>query len=204
MSDSVPLDPQTILSAYARGFFPMAGRDGRIGWYTADPRGVIPLDTFHVPHTLRPLVNRTAEVGGFEVRINFDFPAIMRACGRDRDDGTWINEELVCAYTALHKLGFAHSLEAWKDGKLAGGLYGVSLGGAFFGESMFHRVRDASKVALVHLVNRLKTRGYELLDTQATTPHLEKFGCVEIPAKQYLVKLRAALKKECWFAENAE
>ena len=181
-------------------FFPWrAGTGGSDG-----PRGVIPLDTFHVPHTLRPLVNRTAEVGGFEVRINFDFPAIMRACGRDRDDGTWINEELVCAYTALHKLGFAHSLEAWKDGKLAGGLYGVSLGGAFFGESMFHRVRDASKVALVHLVNRLKTRGYELLDTQATTPHLEKFGCVEIPAKQYLVKLRAALKKECWFAENAE
>ncbi|MGA3065740.1 MAG: leucyl/phenylalanyl-tRNA--protein transferase [Tepidisphaeraceae bacterium] len=200
MATSVSLDPQTLLSAYTRGFFPMAGRDGRVGWYTADPRGVIPLDSFHVPGTLRALVAKTPERGGFEIRINFDFSGTMRACACDRSDGTWINEALISAYTELHQLGFAHSVEAWKDGELAGGLYGVSLGGAFFGESMFHRVRDASKVALVHLVRRLQSRGYELLDSQATTPHLQRFGCLDIPAKQYLQRLRWALKKECDFA----
>jgi len=199
MSNTVPLDPQTLLSAYAQGFFPMAGRDGRVGWYTADPRGVIPLDSFHIPHTLRPLLSKPPGKGGFDIRINFDFPATMRACAQNRDDGTWINESLIHAYTGLHELGFAHSVEAWKEGKLAGGLYGVSLGGAFFGESMFHRVRDASKVCLVHLVRRLQSHGYDLLDTQATTPHLQKFGCIDVPARQYLIRLRAALKKECSF-----
>src|ERR1700677_5084362 len=151
----VSLDPRTLLSAYAQGLFPMANRAGRIQWYTAEPRGIIPLDKFHVPGTLKSLLKKSPEEGGFEVRFNFDFETTMRACKQEHPDGTWINDELIAAYVRLHELGCAHSVESWKDGKLAGGLYGVSLGGAFFGESMFHRVRDASKVALVRLVERL-------------------------------------------------
>ena len=188
------LDPETLLSAYAQGVFPMADRDGTIRLYTADPRGIIPLDAFHVPHTLAQLVRKPAERGGFEVRINYDFEATMRGCMEGRREGSWINPELIRAYSRLYDLGYAHSVETWRDGKLAGGLYGVSLGAAFFGESMFHRQRDASKVALVHLVNRLRERQFELLDTQATTPHLRTFGCVEIPAREYLVRLRRALR----------
>jgi len=192
-SRHLSLDPETLLSAYAQGVFPMADRDGRIRWYTADPRGVIPLDAFHVPGTLRQLVKKAPEQGGFEVRINYDFETVIRSCGHGRDGGTWINEELVAAYVALHKLGFAHSVECYQKGELAGGLYGVSLGAAFFGESMFHRVRDASKVALVHLVRRLNEREFTLLDTQATTEHLRRFGCIDIPAAHYLVSLKIAI-----------
>ena len=194
------LDPETLLSAYAQGVFPMADRDGSIRLYTADPRGILPLDAFHVPQTLRQLVRRPPERGGFEVRINSDFEATMQGCKAGRTDGSWINSELVKAYCRLHDLGYAHSVEAWRDGKLAGGLYGVSLGAAFFGESMFHRERDASKVALVHLVNRLRERQFELLDTQATTPHLKRFGCIDIPAREYLVRLRKALATQREFA----
>src|SRR3954470_7915042 len=197
---SFPLDPQTLLSAYAQGVFPMADRDGTIRLYTADPRGVLPLDAFHVPHTLRQLVRKPPERGGFEVRINYDFEATMRGCMAGRPDGSWINPQLIRAYVRLHDLGFAHSVECWRDGKLAGGLYGVSLGGAFFGESMFHVRPNASKVALVHLVDRLRERGYELLDTQASTSHLRQFGCIEMPAGEYLKKLRRALGKKCDFA----
>ena len=188
------LDPETLLSAYAQGVFPMADRDGKIRLYTADPRGIIPLDAFHVPQTLRQLVRKPPDKGGFELRINYDFEATMRACMANRPEGSWINSELIRAYTRLHDLGYAHSVEAWRDGKLAGGLYGVSLGAAFFGESMFHRERDASKVALVHLVGRLLEREFELLDTQATTPHLRRFGCVDIPAREYLLRLRRAME----------
>jgi leucyl/phenylalanyl-tRNA---protein transferase len=188
---SVPLDPETLLSAYAQGAFPMADRDGVIRWYTADPRGIFPLEQFHVPQTLR----QTVRQGKFELRINHDFEATMRGCMQERDaDGTWINGELIAAYVRLHQLGFAHSVECWRGGELAGGLYGVSLGGAFFGESMFHRERDASKVALVHLVARLRERGYELLDTQASTPHLRQFGCIDLPSGEYLRLLRRALR----------
>src|SRR4051812_4595557 len=197
--DRFRLDPESLLSAYAQGVFPMADRDGRIRLYTADPRGVIPLDAFHVPHTLAQLVKKAPERGGFEVRINYDFEATMRACMQGRPDGSWINGELIHAYCRLHDLGYAHSVEAWRDGELAGGLYGVSLGAAFFGESMFHRQRDASKVALVHLVNRLRERKFELLDTQATTAHLRKFGCIDIPAREYLMRLRRALQTERTF-----
>jgi leucyl/phenylalanyl-tRNA--protein transferase len=144
-------------------------------------------------------VKKSPQQGGYEVRINFDFEATMRGCMASRDDGTWINDDLVAAYRALHELGFAHSVECWRDGELAGGLYGVSLGGAFFGESMFHRQRDASKVALVHLVNRLRERSFELLDTQATTSHLRQFGCINIPAREYMHKLRAAITLERTF-----
>jgi leucyl/phenylalanyl-tRNA--protein transferase len=195
MHSPVQLDPETLLTAYSQGVFPMGDPDGVIRWYTADPRGILPLEAFHVPGTLRQLVKQ----GRFEIRINHDFAAVMRACMVARDQGSWITEPLITSYTQLHQLGFAHSVEAWKDGELAGGLYGVSLGGAFFGESMFHHVRDASKVALVHLVQRLNERGYELLDTQATTEHLRRFGAIDIPAKDYLQRLRKALPKECTF-----
>jgi leucyl/phenylalanyl-tRNA--protein transferase len=198
-SDPISLDPETLLSAYAQGLFPMANREGRIQWYTAEPRGVIPLDRFHVPGTLRSLVRKSPAEGGFEIRIDSNFEATMRACQELREGATWINEPLIEAYVRLHQLRRAHSVEAWKDGQLAGGLYGVNLGGAFFGESMFHRVRDASKVALVHLVERLRQRRFVLLDTQATTPHLKRFGCVDIPAKDYLGLLENALERDCVF-----
>jgi leucyl/phenylalanyl-tRNA--protein transferase len=200
--DVMRLDPESLLSVYAQGAFPMADRDGVIRLYTADPRGVLPLDppeAFHVPATLRQLVRKPPERGGFEVRINHDFEGAMRGCMEAREGGTWINDELVAAYRRLHEMGFAHSIECWRGGELAGGLYGVSLGAAFFGESMFHRQRDASKVALVHLVERLRERKFELLDTQATTGHLRRFGCVEVPAREYMRRLRAAVIKERTF-----
>ena len=137
--------------------------------------------------------------GRFEVRFNYDFRATMRACMNVRRDGSWISEDLVRVYSQLHEMGFAHSVECWQKDQLAGGLYGVSLGAAFFGESMFHHQRDASKVALVHLVQRLREREFELLDTQATTQHLRRFGCIDIPASEYLVRLQKALKRRCEF-----
>jgi leucyl/phenylalanyl-tRNA--protein transferase len=185
------LSPQVLLSAYAQGAFPMTDRDGATRWYTADPRGVLPLDGFHIPRTLRQLLKKSPPV--FEIRIDHDFETVMRACMSQRED-SWIGESLIRAYCRLHDLGFAHSVEAWKDGKLAGGLYGVSLGAAFFGESMFHYVTDASKVALVHLVERLKERDYQLLDSQAATEHLRRFGCIDMPAAEYLKRLDTALK----------
>src|SRR5688572_24056986 len=186
MDEPIGLDPETLLTAYAQGVFPMGDRDNVIRWYTADPRGVIPLDAFHVPRTLAQVVRQRK----FEIRFNYDFEATMRGCMAARAEGTWISEELIAAYVHLHELGFAHSVEAWRDGELAGGLYGVSLGAAFFGESMFHHVRDASKVALVALVDRLRERNYELLDTQAATSHLKRFGCIEIRAEDYLRRLK--------------
>ncbi|MCC7349155.1 MAG: leucyl/phenylalanyl-tRNA--protein transferase [Phycisphaerales bacterium] len=186
---SVRLDPKTLMAAYAQGVFPMADRDGQIRWYSADPRGILPLDQFHVPRTLRGVIRS----GRFEIRINTDFQGVMRGCMESRADGTWINGELIAAYHRLHEMGFAHSVEAWSDGELAGGLYGVGMGGAFFGESMFHRKPHASKVALVHLVQRLRQRDFALLDTQATTDHLRRFGCIEIPAGEYLTLLRRAI-----------
>jgi len=198
MSEAAALDPETLLSAYAQGVFPMADHDGRVRWYTADPRGVIPLsppEAFHIPKTLAQLVRQ----GKFEIRINHDFEATMRGCKDQREGGTWISDELVAAYVRLHEMGFAHSVEAWLNGELVGGLYGVSLRGAFFGESMFHRERDASKVALVHLVERLRERGFVLLDTQSNTQHLRKFGCVDISASEYLKQLHLAMRRQCEF-----
>jgi leucyl/phenylalanyl-tRNA--protein transferase len=196
MHEPIRLDPETLLTAYAQGVFPMADRDGVVRWYTADPRGVLPLDAFHVPQTLAQTVRQKK----FDVRVNRDFESTIRGCMAGRRDGSWISEELIRAYCRLNEMGFAHSVESWRDDKLVGGLYGVSLGGAFFGESMFYRERDASKVALVHLVERLKSRGYELLDTQASTNHLRRFGCVDVPARDYVRQLKAALKKRCEFA----
>jgi len=193
---SIALEPETLLVAYSQGAFPMTDRDGTMRWYTADPRGILPLDRFHVPHTLGQIVRQNR----FELRINHDFEAVMRACMNSRPEGSWISERLVEVYTALHAMGHAHSVECWQAGELAGGLYGVSLGAAFFGESMFHYQRDASKVALVHLVERLRERRFELLDTQASTQHLRRFGCVDIRAADYMKRLKSALAKHCTFA----
>jgi leucyl/phenylalanyl-tRNA--protein transferase len=177
----------------------MAVEGGEIRWFSPDPRGILPLDTFHISTRLA----RVLRSGRFEVRIDTAFGDVIRACAeaeRDREDpGTWISEDIIDSYVALHQAGAAHSVEAWRDGRLAGGLYGVSLRGAFFGESMFHRETDASKVALVGLVDRLRARGFELLDTQWVTPHLEQFGAIEIPRDEYLARLHAALEVEARF-----
>jgi leucyl/phenylalanyl-tRNA--protein transferase len=190
-----PLDPALVVRAYRQGVFPMALEDGEIGWFSPDPRGVLPLDTFHVPARLA----RVLRSGRFEIVVDRDFEAVIRTCAERRDEGTWISPEIIDCYLAIHRLGLAHSVEAWQDGRLVGGLYGVHLGGAFFGESMFHRVADASKVALAALVDRLVRRGFRLLDTQWVTPHLEQFGAVEIPRTEYLRRLRRALAVECSF-----
>jgi len=190
------LAPEILVAAYAQGIFPMADRHGRINWYSPDPRAILPLDAFHVSKNLR----RRCQQGRFDVRINTDFEGVIRACA-DRDDGTWISSEMIKAYSLLHRLGLAHSVESWQGDRLTGGLYGVALGGAFFGESMFHRVTDASKVALVHLVRRMRERGFALLDVQFMTPHLRAFGAVEIPRREYLLRLRQALKLRCRFVD---
>ena len=195
MPPQASLDPALVVRAYREGIFPMAVEDGQIGWFSPDPRGVLPLETFHVPARLA----RVMRSGRFEVTADRAFEAVMRACADRPDDGTWISAEILECYLALHRLGIAHSIETWQGGELAGGLYGVHLGGAFFGESMFHRVRDASKVALAELVTRLTRRGFLLLDTQWVTPHLEQFGAVEIPRRDYLHLLKRALAKECAF-----
>jgi leucyl/phenylalanyl-tRNA--protein transferase len=188
-----------LVSAYSTGWFPMAGDDGVIRWYSPDPRGIIPLDRFHVSSRLARLVRS----GRFEIAVDRAFPEVIRECAeaeRDPEDpGSWISEEIARSYVALHAEGVAHSVEAWQGGTLAGGLYGVAIGGAFFGESMFHRVTDASKVALVALVDRLRARGYGLLDTQWVTPHLEGFGAVEVPRTQYLQLLDRSLRLDCTF-----
>ena len=190
-----PIAPRVLLSAYAQGLFPMAMAEGEIGWFSPDPRGIIPLDAFHAPARLRRVVRQ----GTFEIHVDRDFEGVMRACAAARADGTWISEAIVESYVTLHRLGFAHSVEAWRDGALAGGLYGLHLGGAFFGESMFHRVTDASKVALVALVDRLRAGGFTLLDVQWTTEHLEQFGATEISRADYLIRLAEALRQECIF-----
>ncbi|HEY1476196.1 MAG TPA: leucyl/phenylalanyl-tRNA--protein transferase [Chthoniobacterales bacterium] len=182
-----------LLEAYCTGIFPMAMENGDIAWFSPDPRGIIPLDAFHIPHGLK----RSLKKGGFRIRLNTAFEAVIRACGERSE--TWISEEIIESYINLHRLGFAHSVEAWLENELAGGLYGVSVYGAFFGESMFHKVPDASKVALVGLVNRLNERGFRLLDTQYVTGHLTMFGAVEISRPKYMRLLKQALALDCKF-----
>lgn len=197
--------PDLLLRAYTRGIFPMFDeRSGGIGWYSPDPRGVLPLDAFHVPRSLARAVRK----GSFEIRSNAAFERVMRGCATPAEGrpGSWIDERLIRAYVGLHRLGFAHSLEAYLEDRLVGGLYGVHIRGAFFGESMFSRPElggtDASKVCLVHLVARLRQGGFVLLDTQFSTPHLVQFGCVEITRLEYLMRLRQALQLEgLWVKE---
>jgi len=185
-----------LLHAYRNAVFPMASPAGEIAWFSPDPRAIIPLDDgFHVPHGLR----RTLKKGAFEIRVNTAFETVMRQCAVREE--TWINEKIITSYVALHRIGHAHSVEAWLDGQLAGGLYGVALGGAFFGESMYHEITDASKVALCALVMRLRARGFELLDTQWLTPHLKTFGALEISRAEYRARLLASTEKVCRFAD---
>jgi leucyl/phenylalanyl-tRNA--protein transferase len=179
-----------LLTAYTSGWFPMAVAPGDIRWYSPDPRGIIPLETFHVSRRL----SRSLRQQPFEIRVNTSFRAVIEACAdRKNSDGDWIDGEIIESYCALHEQGFAHSVESWRGGLLAGGLYGVAIAGAFFGESMFHREDDASKAALAALVDRLRGRGYTLLDTQWVTEHLAQFGATEIPRRRYLQMLDGAL-----------
>lgn len=182
-----------LVSAYATGWFPMAVDDGEIRWYSPDPRGIIPLDRFHVSRRLARVLRSAA----FRIEINRDFDGVIRACAdaeRDAaDPGSWISQDIIESYCALHDAGLAHSVESWQDDTLVGGLYGVAIGGAFFGESMFHRVPDASKVALAGLVAHMRARGFRLLDVQWVTDHLEQFGATEIPRRSYLRLLEEAL-----------
>jgi leucyl/phenylalanyl-tRNA--protein transferase len=187
------LAPQLLLSAYRQGVFPMAHPEGEICWYSPDPRGVLPLEEFHAPHGLRRALRKDL----YEIRVNTAFPEVLSGCAARTE--TWINRTLQASYCALFERGYAHSVEAWKDGELCGGLYGVSLGGAFFGESMFHRRTDASKFALHWLVEHMRSRGFGLLDLQWVTPHLRTFGAREIPRVQYLEWLRREVDKPCVF-----
>ncbi len=190
------LHPQRLLAAYAVGVFPMADDSGELHWLAPDPRCVIELDTFKPSRSLRAICRR----GEFEIAVDRAFADVLDACA-NRPEGTWISPEIREAYIELHRLGFAHSVESWREGELAGGLYGVSLGGAFFGESMFHRVTDASKVALVALIERMRERGLDLLDVQFLTDHLRQLGAIEIPRSVYEERLGVAVTRSCSFTE---
>lgn len=188
------LTPELVVAAYCRGWFPMAERrDGPIHWYEPAERAIFIPGTEHISHSLA----RTVRRGVYDVQINAGFAATMRACAERAE--TWISEEIVAVYTALHEAGLAHSVEAYRDGMLAGGLYGVALGGAFFGESMFSRRTDASKVAFLVLCRRLRERGFILLDAQFMTAHLASLGAIRVSRDEYLQRLAAALRLRCRF-----
>jgi len=183
------LTPEGVELAYRHGIFPMADeRSGEVLWFRPDPRAVIPLDGFHVSRSLA----RTLKRGRFEIRVDTDFEGVMRGCA-DRPEGSWIDDRFIAVYGALHRGGKAHSVEAWREGRLVGGAYGLALGGAFMAESMFHRETDASKVALAALVQHLTERGFTLLDVQYLTPHLASLGSIEIPRAEYEARLARAL-----------
>ena len=184
-----PIKPDVLLGAYAMGFFPMAEhRTGPVHWYSPDPRAIIPLESFEISRSLRQTLRKNI----FDVRVDSDFESVIRSCANRED--TWISEDIIRSYLELYQRGYAHSVEAWFRHTLVGGLYGVALGGAFFGESMYSRMRDASKVTLVNLVNRLRERRFELLDTQFITPHLRQFGTIEISRVKYLTLLHHAIQ----------
>ncbi len=201
MHGSTRLTPELLLRAYAEGIFPMAERrdDPTLYWVAPERRGIIPLDGFHVPKRLA----RTVRSDRYRVTSDVGFLDVMKGCAEAAEgrEETWINAEILRLYAALHASGYAHSLECWQNNQLVGGLYGVALGGAFFGESMFSRARDASKVALVHLVARLKAGGFALLDTQFLTSHLAQFGTVEIPQAAYLARLKRAIAVQAYWPE---
>ena len=193
------LSTQWLMDAYGHGIFPwpIGDMDRPMAWWSPDPRAVIEMDRFHVSRRLR----RTCLSGRFKATLDRDFSGVIRGCASagDRAGNTWLTKRMIAAYVRLHRLGHAHSVEVWHEEKLAGGTYGVAIGGLFAAESMFYRVRDASKVALVHLVEHLKKRGYVLLDIQQLTPHTARFGAVEIPRREYLARLAAAIEKPVCF-----
>jgi leucyl/phenylalanyl-tRNA--protein transferase len=185
------LNPDILLVAYANGFFPMPHpQTEEICWFNPDPRAIIPLDGFHVSRSLK----RTLRQRLFTATVNQDFTSVINGCA-EREE-TWINGEIIEAYTALHRKGYAHSLEVWQGDELVGGVYGVAIGAAFFAESKFHRVRDASKVALYFLVNHLRRNGFSLLEVQFLIPHLARLGAIEIPASTYQEMLHKALSQQ--------
>ncbi|MCW8914729.1 MAG: leucyl/phenylalanyl-tRNA--protein transferase [Magnetovibrio sp.] len=200
------LTPEILVRAYAAGVFPMseARDDPTIFWVDPELRGVIPLDGLHISKSLRKVLRKDT----FEVTANRAFSDVIAACAAPRPGevgepkGTWINDEIIRAFCEMHDLGLAHSIECWQDGKLVGGLYGIALKGAFMGESMFSRCANASKVALVHLVARLRIGGYTLLDTQFITDHLESMGAIEIDEQDYQERLEQALKVDAQFPSN--
>ncbi len=187
------IPPSVLLGAYSIGYFPMAESDGKISWYSPDPRAIIPISSPHIPRSTRQLIRKRL----FKIEIDRRFEAVLDGCAKREE--TWINQEIKESYLKLHGLGYAHSIESVDEDGLAGGLYGVALGSAFFGESMFSHRSGASKVALGFLINHLNERGFTLLDTQFITPHLQMFGATEIPRKKYKELLRSALEKKAEF-----
>ena len=190
------LDPAQLLSAYCEGAFPMGEDDGTVSWYRPPMRGILPVTDFHVPRRFLQFLRHSP----FEVRWNTAFADVMRGCASREE--TWITDAILDSYQELHRLGFAHSAEVWREGRLMGGVYGVAIGGSFFGESMFSREPQASKTALVHLQWRLRERGFVLHDTQWTTPHLAQFGGHEIPCAQYLDLLARAIRLPARFDDR--
>ncbi|MHA8109828.1 leucyl/phenylalanyl-tRNA--protein transferase [Aquirufa sp. A-Brett2-W8] len=197
MLDPSPLTAETLVYAYVSGAFPMAEETGEILWYCPDPRAIIPIETYKPAKSLKPFINQKR----FEIRINTCFEQVMRNCALPRpgEEETWISEELVQAYTSLHKMGLAHSVEAWQDEILVGGLYGVALGGAFFGESMFSLVSNSSKIAFHYLVQILREQNYSLLDSQFMNDNVLRYGAIEITRSEYKKRLAKALKSTCDF-----
>jgi len=197
MENDNPLLAETLIYAYAQGYFPMADEQNGLQWFNPDPRAIIPLDTYKPAKSLRPILNK----GLFEIRVDSQFEQVMRACSmpRSENDGVWISEEMIMAYTELHRLGFAHSVEAYLDQQLVGGLYGVSIGAVFCGESMFSKVPNSSKVAFHYLIQTLNGNQFELLDTQFINDNVLRYGAIEISRDTYLRRLAKALKKNCKF-----
>jgi leucyl/phenylalanyl-tRNA--protein transferase len=197
MEESTPLTAETLVYAYASGVFPMAEETGEIFWYSPDPRAIIPIQSYKPAKSLKPIINQKR----FEIRVDTCFEQVMRNCAlpRPTEPETWISEEIVQAYTELHKMGIAHSVEAWQDDKLVGGLYGVSLGAAFFGESMFSLVSNSSKVAFHYLIQILREQKYELLDSQFMNDNVQRYGAINIPRTAYIKRLAKALKSTCHF-----
>ncbi len=188
------LSPEQLYTAYCNGFFPMPDSDtGEILWFRPDPRAIIPLDKFHTSRSLQKVLNRQI----FQISVDRCFDNVMKACAARQE--TWITKEFLEIYGNLHKLGIAHSLEVWLGQDLVGGTYGVSIGGAFFAESMFHRVSNASKVAIFYLVKRLKERGFSLLECQFLTNHLSSLGAIQIPDASYIKRLESAIKLKTSF-----
>lgn len=194
------LTADDLIYGYMNGIFPMADADGTLFWYAPDPRAIIPIETYRPPKSLRPILNKKV----FEVRINADFEGVIRGCAAPRHigDSTWISEEIIHAYTQLFHLGFAHSVETYIENRLVGGLYGVSIGAAFFGESMFHSVDNASKVAFHFLMQTLREQGFELLDTQFINDNVRRFGAIEISKMEYNKTLKKAISKKARFTES--
>ena len=197
MENNNPLHAENLFYAYEQGYFPMADDQKGLQWFNPDPRAIIPLDTYKPAKSLRPILNK----GLFEIRVDTQFESVMRACSmpRSEEDGVWISDEMVLAYTELHRLGFAHSVEAYLDGQLVGGLYGVSIGAVFCGESMFSKFPNSSKAAFHYLIQILNANQFELLDTQFINDNVLRYGAIEISRDTYLRRLAKALKKNCKF-----